>query len=182
MHRFYLSLWISWVIRVVLCTLFIASSVAFIITSVIYIKQGLPDLSHEIVNALFDVWQFWFVISLNIALLIALFRSVKYLFNRPHAAYMMKLKSCNKEKESNYLESIAYGNLVKVWRKWFMLLIWLVGSFMVLATVISYILSSYTALFSWFNIYILYFFILIAGYFSFIFLQSRCKSVRIVKC
>ena len=182
MHRFYLSLWISWVIRVVLCTLFIASSIAFVITSVIYIKQGLPDLSQEIVNALFDVWQFWFVISLNAALLIALFRSVKYLFNRPHAAYMMKLRSCPKEQESLYLEEIAYGNLVKVWRKWFMLLIWLVGSFMVIATIVSYIFSSSTALFSWLSIYILYFFILVAGYFSFIFLESRCKSVRIVKC
>ncbi len=167
MFKFYFLLWVSWVVRVVLCSLFLATFFALLLTLFIYMKQGFASIDKEIMDALFDVWKFWFAIALNAAVLIALFRSVKYLFNHPHAGYMLKLNN---------------GDLVKIWRKWFMLLIWLVGSLMVLAVLFTYIFSFYESLFDWFNIYILYAFILFAGYLSFIFLSSRCKSVRIVKC
>ena len=182
MSRFYFLLWFWWSVRLVLCTLVLATFFALLLTLFIYIKQGLPTLDEKIGLALFDVWKFWFAIALNIALLIALFRSVKYIFNHPHAGYILKLKKCFKEHSSEYLEVVGYGDLLKVWRKWFMLLIWLVGSLMVLALLFTYIFTSYESLFDWFNIYILYLFILLAGYLSFIFLGSRCKSVRIVKC
>lgn len=182
MAKFYLFLWLSWTFRVVLCTLFLSFVFAFFFTFVIYIKQGLPTVDTRIANALFDVWKFWFFISINIALLIALFRSVKYLFNTPHAGYILRLKKCLKENEDGFLESVGYGDLVKVWRKWFMLLIWLVGAFMVIALGFTHFFTSYESLFGWFSIYILYLFIFIAGYFSFIFLMNRCKTIRIVKC
>ncbi|WP_246153864.1 hypothetical protein [Sulfurimonas indica] len=165
-----------------MCSLFLAATFALLLTLFIYMKQGFPPVDEEIMGALFDVWKFWFAIALNMAVLIALFRSVKYLFNHPHAGYVLKLKKCFKEDSHEYLEVIGYGDLVKVWRKWFMLLIWLVGSLMVLALLFTYIFSFYESLFDWFNIYVLYAFILLAGYLSFIFLGSRCKSVRIVKC
>jgi len=182
MPRFYFLLWASWTIRVVLCSLFLAVLFALFLTLFIYVKQGLPSLDEKILDALLAVWRFWFAISLNIAVLIALFRSVKYLFNHPHAGYVLKLKKCFKEDSHEYLEVIGYGDLVKVWRKWFMLLIWLVGSLMVLALLFTSIFSSYETLFNWFSVYMLYVFILFAGYLSFIFLSNRCKSVRIVKC
>ncbi len=184
MQKFYLKLWFFWALRVIFCSLFLAAVFALLITLVIYVKQGVPSFSAEIRAALLDVFLFWFFIALNLAVLIALFRSVKYLFNRCHAGHMLRLKKCSKEKdaEEGYLEFIGYGDLVKVWRKWFMLLIWIVGSFMVLALIITYIFTPYEALFDWFNIYVLYAFILAGGYFSFIFMAARCKSIRIVKC
>jgi len=182
MSKFYLEVWLSWALRVIVCSLFFAFIIALIITLSIYAKQGFASLDKQIISALFDVFKFWFFISLNLAILLALFRSIKYIFNTPHAGYMFKLKQCAKENSSEYIEIIGYGDLVKVWRKWFMLLIWLVGSLMVLALIITYIFTSYTSLFYWFNIYVLYFFILISGYLSFFILANRCKSVKIVKC
>ena len=183
MSKFYLRLWFFWALRVILCSLFFAFVFAVIITLSIYAKQGFASLDKHIISALLDVFKFWFFISLNLAVLLALFRSIKYIFNSPHAGYMFKLKQCVKEENSSeYIEIIGYGDLVKVWRKWFMLLIWLVGSLMVLSLIITYLFSSYESLFDWFNIYILYLFILLSGYFSFFILANRCKSVKIVKC
>jgi len=184
MQKFYFELWLYWALRVVLCSVFLAALFALLITVALYIKQGMPSLSGDVQGALLELFRFWFFLALNVAVLLALFRSVKYLFNRCHAGHMLKLKKCSQEKnvEEAYLEFIGYGDLVKVWRKWFMLLIWIVGSFMVLALVVTYIFTPYEALFDWFNIYILYAFILVGGYFSFIFMAARCKSMRIVKC
>ncbi|QOP46153.1 hypothetical protein [Sulfurimonas paralvinellae] len=184
MQRFYFELWFFWALRVVLCNLFLGAVLASLITVMLYIKQGVPALDPEIKTALWELFRFWFFISLNLALLVALFRSVKYLFNRPHAGYVLRLKKCAKEDEPSrgYIDPVGYGNLVKVWRKWFMLLIWIVGSFMVLALIATYLFTPYEALFDWFNIYVLYGFILAGGYLSFIFMTGRCKNIRIVKC
>jgi len=184
MQRFYFELWLYWAVRAVLCSLFFAAVFAFLITVALYMKQGMPSLSEDVQGALLELFRFWFFLSLNIAILLALFRSVKYLFNRCHAGHMLKLKACSKQEPQSegYVENIGYGNLLKVWRKWFMLLIWIVGSFMVFALIITYIFTSYEALFDWFNIFILYAFILAGGYLSFIFMAARCKSMRIVKC
>ena len=182
MSRFYFLLWLSWSVRVILCTLFVASLLSGVATLIIYIKQGMLPLDDAVRVALYDIWHFWFVISVNIALLFALFRSVKYLFNHCYAGYMLKLKVCERAQEEEFIEDIAYGDLVKVWRKLFLLLIWLVAALMIFAVIITYSLSNHTSLFDWFNIYILYAFIAISGYLSFIFLSSRCKAVKVVKC
>jgi hypothetical protein len=175
-------LWLYWLVRVVFSTIVLAILFASLFTLFLYIKEGLPTFNSQIAKALLDIWKFWFSISLNITLLIALFRTLKYIFNKPYFGYMLKLKKCYKEKGSGYIEVIGYGDLVKVWRKWFMLLIWLVGSFMVLALIVSTLFSSYQNLFDWFNIYMLYIFIFLAAYFSFILLANRCKNVKVVKC
>jgi len=180
MRRFYLLLWLHWLVRVVLCTLLIAAVGSALATLFIYIKQGSQPIDEAVSAALFDIWYFWFVLSLNIALLFVLFRSVKYLFNRCHAGYVLRLKVCEAKEE--FIDPVGYGDLVKVWRKWFMLLIWLVGALMVLAVAFTYIFTSYTTLFAWFNIYILYLFIALGAYLSFIFLIARCKAIKVVKC
>jgi len=182
MSRFYFFLWLFWLLRVTLCTLASAGLFAFIITLSIYMKQGLVSLDSTVVSALLDIWNFWFTISLNIGLLFALFRSVKYLFNRCYGGFVLKLNRCIKENTSGFIEEIGYGDLIKVWRKWFMILIWLVGSLMVISLGLTYLFTSYSSLFDWFNIYILYLFIAIGGYISFIVMAGRCKSVRIIKC
>lgn len=119
------------------------------------------------INALFDVYKFYFSIVFSISFLVILFRSIKYIFNKCIYGYELKLLSCNKE---DVIENIGYGDLVRVWRKWFMLLIWLVAICMIVT------------MFNFFNIYALYIFVLLSGYVSFIIMSARCKKVKVIRC
>ena len=170
MKKFYLELWFFWALRVVLCSVISAAILSVLITIVLYIKQGFASVDQEVMQALYSIFSFWFMITINITVLFALFRSVKYIFNRCYNGYSFKLLSCPKEK--TYIEVIGYGDLVKFWRKWFMLLIWLSAAFMIIDFVI----------FNYYNIFVLYGAILLSGYFSFMFIGARCKLSRIVKC
>ena len=139
----------------------------------------MPALNSEVFEALLNIFKFWFPIVWSLTLLLALFRSLKYIFNICFAGYELKLYSCDGK---DILENIGYGDLVKVWRKWFMLIIWLVGSLMVLSLAYTYMFTSYSGVFEWFDIYWLFGFILISGYFSFIMMSARCKRVKVAKC
>ncbi len=170
MAKFYFRLWLFWALRLIVCTLAFAALFAFLVTFILYAKHGFAPLSASMIAALEEIFVFWFKVLLNLALLLALFRSVKYIFNRCHAGYMLRLQQCSKN-ETSFIEEIGYGDLIKVWRKWFMLLIWIVGALMILAVA-----------FDWFNIYVLYGSILVAGQFSFMVLGARCKAVKVVPC
>lgn len=169
MKRFYLSIWLYWSFRVILCSVLSAALLSSLITAFIYFKHA-PTLEKEVLAALFAFFKFWFLVTLNITILFALFRSIKYIFNRCFAGYSFRLFGCSKEE--NYLEVVGYGDLVKFWRKWFMFLIWISAALMVLNLI----------LFDFYNVYVLYCVILISGYFSFILIGSRCKLARIMKC
>jgi hypothetical protein len=160
--------------------------IAIFITAVLYINQGYQPLSNEVKRALFAIFKFWFALSWNFAFLIILFRSLKYIFNRCIQGYKFNLLTCSQEDKKDQtreiMRDIGYGDLLKVWRKWLMLLIWISAALMILALIVMKVLSSYESIFDWFNIYVLYTFILIAGYFSFIILSMKCKKVRISKC
>jgi len=167
-------------LRVTLCSIALASVASMFITLFIYLTQdNILSLDAKIINALFQIFWFWFPLSWSLTLLIAIFRSLKYIFNRCQGGYMLRLLSCD---EKEVLESIGYGDLVKVWRKWFMVIIWLVASMMVVSLGITYLFSDFTSIFEWFDIFWLFSFVLISGYFSFIILISRCKRVELVKC
>ena len=184
MNRFYLLIWLQWVVKLTLYTLFLSAAIALAVTFILYAMQGFKPLNGEVVSALVSIFGFWFAISWNFALLLMLFRSLKYIFNRCIAGYTFQLLTCPQEEEQKreVIESIGYGDLIKVWRRWFMLIIWLVGAEMILALIVMKIFSDYESIFEWFNIYLLYLFIIIAGYFSFIVLSMKCKKVRIRKC
>lgn len=179
MYKFYLLLWLRWAARVSLCSLLLALLLSALITLYIYITQGSPVLSGEIIGALMQITKFWFPIAWSLTLLLALFRSMKYIFNICIAGYELKLYGCN-EKEA--LQEIGYGDLVGVWRKWFMLIIWMVAAQMVFALAFTYIFSDFGGVFEWFNISWLFGFILLSGYFSFVVLANRCKRVKIKQC
>lgn len=181
-NKFYLSLWFFWAIRVTVSSVVLGSLLATIITLFIYLTQGSVEINEKVIGALIKLFIFWFAIVWNLTLLLALFRSIKGLFNRCNGGYTLQLLSCPKESQSKVIENIGYGDLVKVWRKWFMLLIWLVGAEMVIALAFTLLFTSYNGLFEWFSIYVLYGFVLLGGYFSFMILASRCKQVRISKC
>lgn len=179
MSRFYFLLWLGWATRISISSVAMASVISLLITLALYIKQGTTSINSEVIQALWQVFSFWFPLAWSITLLIALFRSLKYIFNTCNNGYELKLLECNK---SDVIEFIGYGDLVKVWRRWFMLMVWLTGTQMILALGFTYLFDSFGVLFDWFNIYVLFLFILISGYFSFILLGGRCKKVKVVKC
>lgn len=179
MHKFYFYLWLRWAIRLSTCSIVLALFISSLMTAYIYMKQGLPSLNTEIYTALLHVEMFWFPIVWSFTLLVALFRSLKYIFNICITGYEFKLYSCDLKE---MLLHVGYGDLVKVWRKWFMLIIWLVGAMMILSLSYTYLFTSFEGVFEWFNIYWLFSFILVSGYFSFIFMSGRCKRIKVVKC
>lgn len=159
-----------------------AGVLSFVTTAFLYVNRGMQALNSEVLLALLEIFTFWFAIIWSVTLLVALFRSIKYIFNSCYDGYKLELLSCPSEGESEVIEAIGYGDLVKVFRRWLMLMIWLVAAQMIASVAFMKILSFDTALFDWFNIYLLYLFVLVAGYFSFMLLGSRCKKVKIVKC
>jgi len=177
MNRFYILLWLKWFIRVSFCSILIALFISSAVTIYIFFKTSPDSLDGNVLKALFDIERFWFALSFNFAFLFVLFRSIKYIFNKKLDGYEYKLYNCSMQN----IDVIGYGDLIKVWRKWFFMLIWFSAVEMVIVTIIFY-LFGIDELFSWFNIYVLYSFVMIAGYFSFILLPSRCKRVRIVRC
>ena len=186
MSKFYFFIWLQWAVKLTFYIFVLAFFIAIIITLSIYINQGLKPLDKEISSALFAIFKFWFVLSWSFALLIILFRSLKYIFNKCIKGYKFQLLTCpieeKKDETREVLPDIGYGDLLKVWRKWFMLIIWIVAAQMILALIIMKLFSTYENIFDWFSIYLLYVFILIAGYFSFIVLNIKCKKVQITKC
>lgn len=179
MSSFYFHLWLRWSLRVTLCSISLASLFSILITIFIYLRSSTTSLDAKVFNALFDVFWFWFILLWSLSLLIALFRSIKYIFNTCIQGYELKLLTCNTKE---IIEVIGYGDLVKVWRKWFMLLIWLVASMMIVSVVLTYIFSEYSSIFEWFNIFWLYAFVIVSGYFSFVIMIAKCKRVEIKKC
>ena len=182
MKGFYFALWLRWAFRITICSVALASVLAGFVTVFIYINQGMQTLNNEIYIALFDVFKFWFSVLWNFTILIALFRSLKYIFNVCYDGYKLVLHTCIKKSKSEIIEFVGYGNLFKVWRKWLMLIIWLVGVQMIFMLVFTMLFTSSNAIFDWFNIYVLYTFVLVAGYFSFVLLSVRCKLVKVKKC
>ena len=180
MNSFYFYLWLRWSVRVTLCSVVMASMFSLIITAFIFFYQTTVDtIDEKILDALFDIFWFWFVLLWSLTLLIALFRSIKYIFNTCINGYELKLLTCSTKE---VIEIIGYGDLVKVWRKWFMLLIWLIASIMTLSIFLTYVFSDYVSIFDWFNIFWLYAFVIVSGYFSFILMIAKCKRVVIRKC
>ena len=179
MAKFYFLLWLRWSARVVTCSVLLAYLFTIIITASIYLNTDMPTIDAEVFAALRDILEFWFPIVWSLTLLLALFRAIKYIFNTCINGYELKLLTC---RDNQSIEVIGYGDLVKVWRRWFMLIIWLVGAQMIVSVIFTSLFTSLGGVFEWFDIYWLCVFILISGYFSFILLGSRCKQVKVVSC
>ena len=179
MSKFYFLLWLRWAARVVTCSVLLAYFFSLLITAYSYLSSSQPSIDVQVFNALRDVLEFWFPIVWSLTLLLALFRSLKYIFNVCINGYKFQLLTC---KGDEVIEIIGYGDLVKVWRRWFMLNIWLVGAFMIVAVILTSLFSSYSGVFEWFDIYWLSAFILVSGYLSFILLGARCRKVKVSKC
>jgi len=177
MGRFYFRLWFLWAVRFLFCSIFFALLFASLITSILYLKQGALSLNKEILEALFLVLKFWFPIALSFSILLALFRGLKYVFNKNIYHHKLVLLDC----KDNFIDDIGYGDLVKVFRKWLMLLVWIIASFIVVMIVVIKLFTSLNFLL-FLNIYTIYILILLAGYFSLILLSSKFKKIKVIRC
>lgn len=180
MSRFYFFVWLYWVVRVVACGVVSGAILAALVTAVLYINKGLPPLTDEVWQALWQIFLFWLTILLNLSILFALFRSAKYLFNRCHAGYKFVMMAC--QKEQKIIEAVGYGDIVKFWRKWLLMLVWIVASMTLFSWVVSLAFIKFGSFFEYFSVWWLYGFILLAGYPSFVLIGSRCKQMRIKRC
>ena len=182
MTKFFLFLWLYWVSYVVFWSVLLSSMAATFLSIYIYVSNGMPTLSSDVLNALLEFGFFWFFILLNLMILVVIFRSVKHLFHRCYDGYTLKLLSCPKEGVQKPLEVIGYGDLLKVWRKFFMHLVWFVAFCVVMGVVFAKLFLDGVSVFSWFSIYHLYGFILLSAYFVLMRLSVVCKLVRVGKC
>ena len=180
MGKFYFWLWLGWVVRVIVCSVASGAVLAALVTAVLYLTKGSASFDAKVLLALEQIFLFWFAVLFNLTLLFALFRSAKYLFNRCYNGYMFAMMVC--PKEQTYLEAVGYGDIVKFWRKWLMVLVWIVASFVLLSWVVSLLFIGYGEFFNYFNVWWLYGYILIGGYFSFLLIGLRCKSVKVKRC
>ena len=176
MSRFWIRLWLVWVVRFTVESIVLASILSLTVTAVIYIGKGMISIDRDVLKALFDLFRFWFVILWSLTLLVSLFRSIKHLFNHCYNGYVLKLLTCD---GAEVIETIGYGDISKVFRKWMMAMIWSVSALMILSFSVSYLfLNSY----NWYNIYVLYIFIVISGGVTIPLMGSRCKRVKLSKC
>lgn len=176
MTRFWFRLWLSWVIRFTIESVLLASLFSLVATLVIYFLKGATSLNSDVMMALVDIFRFWFVIFWSLTLLISLFRGVKHFFNRCHNGYVLKLLTC---KGDEIIETVGYGDISKVFRKWMMAMIWSVSALMILSFSITY---TFADSYHWYNIYVLYLFIIISGAITLPLMGSRCKRVKLAKC
>ena len=179
MRRFYFHLWLRWALRVTLESLAFGAVMAGMIVFFIYLKKDMPSIDTEVSKALLQLFWFWFALSWSVALLLSLFRSVKSLFNHCISGHKLQLLTCDKQEE---IEPVGYGDLVRVWRRWLMLLIWSSAVLIMLMALIMRFAFGVGTLFSWLDIYILYGIVLLSGYISLIVLMARCEKIRIVRC
>lgn len=179
MVRFYLYLWFLWVLRMLGVTLFMSGFLSLLITTYFFIQKGLPAFESEIISALFEIFIFWFLLLLNLAIPLALFISTKHLFNNCINAISLKLKSC---KDGLFIEDVGHGDGVKVWRKLLFLIVWISAVFVLISFMIFYFFNIEGSFFEFLSVYHLYAFILLSGAFALPLLGSRCKSVSLRLC
>ena len=178
MSKFFFLLWFRWAVRLTVCSILFAALFSFFLTVFIYFFQGMPSFNDEVEIALFEIFKFWFMVFWALSLLLAQFRGLKYIFNRCINGFELKLLTCSGDK----IENIGYGDLPKLWRRWLMLNIWFIGSFMIFALIYTTLFTRYNGVFEWFNILWLYGFILIGGCFSLIIIGLKYKKIKIATC
>jgi len=179
MFKFYFLLWVRWAFWVSLYSVLGAAVLALLASVATYFYQGALQMHEAIAEALLDVFLFWFGVAWSVTILGTLFLRLKTIFNTCIGGYRLRLLGCQ---SGEPLEALGHGDIVKVWRKWFMLLLWLVAALSLLLALLFAVFFTEEGVFGWFNIYMLYGLILLAGYLSFMLLGSRCKKVRTQRC
>ncbi len=178
MRSFWLGMWWRWALWVTLFSILVALITDIALTFGIYLLKGVPPLNATVFEALLEIGRFWFGILWSITLLLALFLSVKRLFNRCIAGRQMHLFTC---KDHERINPVLMGDVVVLWRRWMILLIWVVTVETLAVSGVGY-LWGIEGFWSWFDIYWLYAFLVIASALTLPLLPSRCKRIEVVSC
>lgn len=179
MQRFWFSLWLYWAFFLTLLSTLAGLLLAGCVTLGIYLYKGAPGLNGEIAAALYDIWRFWFGVMWSAALPVALLVVIKYLFNRCFSHYRLLLFSCD---GSEQIVRAGTGECVKIWRKWLFVIVWAVAAEVLLVAAAATLLGFDAHPSAWFDIYLLYLFVLIAGGVTLPLMASRCKRVKVAPC
>lgn len=179
MQKFFFSLWLYWAFLLTLLSIVWGLLLSGCVTVGVYLYKGAPEPDSEITAALYDIGVFWFGILWSAALPVTLLAVTKRLFNRCFYGFRMVLYSCD---GSEQLDEVRLEDCLKLWRKWLFVIIWAVAAQVLVAAAAVSLLGSGGALLSWFNIYWLYLFVLLAGGITLRAMASRCKRVKVAPC
>lgn len=152
---------------------------ALLITGGIYLGKGAVPLNAEVWLALRDLFWFWFALSWSISLLIGLLLVVKRLFYRCIDHKRLVFVLCPSQEE---IRDLRVEDTIKLWRKWLISIIWAVAAQVVIVIAIEYLMGRGESVLSWFSIYWLYLFVLIAGAITLPMMDARCKMVKVKQC
>ncbi len=178
MRKFWLGLWTYWAVWLTLFSVSAGLFLAAMITFSLYLLKGAPSLEPEVVSALQEITLFWFGLTWSITLLIALFLVVRRLFYRCIDHRQLTLPECS---GSGSIKKADLGDIIKLWRKWLMAIIWATAAQAIIIIVLRYLFGM-ADLLSWFSVYWLYLFVLIAGLITLPLMQARCKLVKVAAC
>ncbi|MDX1295028.1 MAG: hypothetical protein R3302_02100 [Sulfurimonadaceae bacterium] len=179
MRNFWFGLWASWALWLTVFSVTAGMIASALITLSLFVVKGMPELSDEVWLALWEIGRFTFPIAWSIALLIGLLLSVKRLFYRCIGGFEMTLQSCDGE---TLIEQPGVEDTLKLWRKWFLAIIWVVAAQVIGGVLLAYLFGSGESLMGWFSIYWLYLFVLVAGLATLPLMGIRCKMVKVRKC
>ncbi|MEA1919258.1 MAG: hypothetical protein U9N52_05410 [Campylobacterota bacterium] len=181
MRKFWFLLWFDWALWVSVSSLIFAAVIDFFVTGTLYVLKGMAELNSETLSALADIWLFWFGIIWSVTLLLSIFLSMKRFFNVCHDGWKLQLFTCA-VKNAEVIDIVLLGDIVKVWRKWLMALIWAVATEILMVSVVRYILGFGIGFWEWFTMGWLYLFILLAAWVSLPLMAARCQRVTITSC
>lgn len=181
MRKFWFLLWLDWAIFITISSLLFATVIDSILTLSIYILKDMPILDTQSLNALGTIWKFWFAILWSATLLLSIFLSMKRFFNKCYDGYKLQLLTCA-VRDEEVIDIVLLGDIVKVWRKWLMVLIWGVAVEILFVSIGRYFLGFGLDFWVWFNMLWLYLFILLAALSSLPLMAARCKRIRLARC
>ncbi len=179
MRRFWFLLWLYWAAWLSFFSIGLGMFSALLITGGTYLNKGAVTLSAEVWSALGDLVWFWFALSWSVSLLIGLLLVVKRLFYRCIDHHQLVFVLCLSQEE---IHDLRVEDTIRLWRKWLISIIWAVAAQVVIIIVIEYLTGWGEGVLSWFSIYWLYGFVLIAGAITLPMMDARCKMVKVKQC
>ncbi len=178
MIRFYFLLWLHWVGVLLLQSIGSAFLLTLIFVAWIYFSKDVA-LNKDVIDALVSLFSFWFWVIWSATFVASLFFAFKSFFNHCYAGYVLKVIDCNSHVA---LEHIGYSDLIQIWRKWLMLLIWITAFFIIVLSILLYALFEIQTLFSWLNLTIMIVLAICSAFFALFFLRFRTQKIRVERC
>ena len=154
-----------------------AFSFAFIALFALYAYKGFQEIDATLINALWLIYQPLFGFFVVLFVMMFSFRVFKhyYLTCRYHQAFFFY--DCDGKVLERFDADIAF----RVSRRWMVLSMWILLSFVIVISSIFFMLSREN-IFFWMNLYSIYPLFLLSLFLSFNLLIYRCKKIGVRAC